>query len=280
MRAILLRTSIGVAVVAGILVVILALVGTPSAGSQAVPTPRSQVVRDQTSFPKLNGPGASNRDRLRICVQSLVPTLTDTDVQSTVAGLLPQLRAHPDWGKMGLDVKPAAVENGCPGAPLLDRPGFKPNQNTSPDLFVKEASPYRLFIYVATPERLSAAGLGERSAPRLLQREIQFGDVDPSIGGAVASEVYITPAEVADTNQAANVVKAGLNLPPLIRTINFTPLRHQPNSPVVLIELAPSTLLVRQTEEFNYPGSSNLWIGVRDGEGNQGFVQASEVISA
>lgn len=281
MRATFLKIGTGFAIGIGVLLIVggLANARPPAATPAPVSSPAPA---EQASFPVDNGLAASNRDRLRICVQSLTPSVSDTDTQAAIASIVLRYRTHPQYQHEGLGDKPITVDRGCPGVASIDRPNFPLQQHLYPsgELLVAEASPYRLFIYAVTPERLSAAGLDAPPGSRLLQREIQFGDVDPSTAGIVTSELYVTPAEVADPAQMDEPIRKGFNLRPLVQTLpNREPVRlhSQPGSSEILHELAPGTILIRLTPEFDYPGTSERWIGVQEVDGRKGFVQVNEV---
>lgn len=237
MRSALLRVgvglSLGLAGLGGVLLVNSFAGVRPSATSLApasnlVPTSNPAPAsappfpRGQRSVATNDGLGASNRDQVRICVQSLSPTVSATDVQSAVAGLLPPLRAHPDYRPNRLDKKPPAVETGCPGGPLLERPDFKYNDKVglfpSVDTYVMEASPYQLFVYVVPEERLKAAGFDvsptrDGTQSRLLTREQQADERDHMSG--VTLEYYATPGEIANSTPLVRVLKVSLMLGPI-----------------------------------------------------------------
>lgn len=330
MRTILPRIGLSVALGVGALLVASGLVMAirPATGLSpaAVPSPgvpyRPETppgvptAEAELSFAGNDRLGATNRDRLRLCVQSLLPEVDNAVVQKAVAEVLPQVRAHPDYKPGGLDVKPPAVESGCPGIPQIDRPGFTGAQGgwLNPPTRVPEASPYQVFVYLASAERLTAAGLAGQEVsegaprPRLLDREFQR--TAPGSGNfvPVTHELYFTPEELNNPDQIGRALHRALKLEPLDERearlkqeaeerAKATQIAAQPSKwrtiagqePVTLyrkpgadeiVKLPAGTLLIQTRPESPERIQGVRWLPVQDPEGRQGWVQAHDVVPA
>lgn len=319
MRTSLLRISLGIAVVAGGVLLANGLAGArpPSAISppqaQATPyrpktPPGVPTAEAEYSFADSGSLGATNRDRLRVCVQSLSPEVDNATVQRSVAGVLPQVRAHPDYKTKGLNVKPPSVEVGCPGTPMLDRPGFR-GMEANMINYVKEASPYQVYIYVAPAERLATitfVSSDEDLGYRAVDREHQRTRPEAHTFAPVSTEVYFTPMELADSARLVRSIQWALKLEPLdlrekrlekdkAEKEKADQLRAKPprlrvqagSAPVLLrikadsdsgsVELAPGTILVQTALEVVSPDGVR-WLPVQDAQGRQGIVCADQVV--
>lgn len=309
MRGILVRVGVGIAAGVGVLLLVSGLAGAlPSAKNQT-----SQAPFAQRSYPKEDALGATNRDRLRICVQSLTAGVNDDTIREALLGLLPQLRTHPSWKRSGLDAKPYSVEVGCPGTPLIDRTGYKLKEIT-PDLLVAEASPYRLFVYVAASDRLKAAGFDGWTEPRLLQREVQPNEAPLSYASGVTSELYVTPEELSNPAPLIRALKIVLKLGPVetpeeleagmraheaakqkadafatkaargpvqVRVVAAQEpvlLRDATSMRAAGIELTSGTVLTQLSPDRDGSPVGTRWIEVRDAQGRYGFVRAEQVV--
>lgn len=232
------------------------------------------------SFAQEDGVGATNRDRLRFCVQSLTPVESDRATQEAIAALIPILRNHPDWQRTNLDRKPPSVEIGCPGTPRLAHPTPSlTNLDLFDDLLVAEASPFRVFIYVVSAEWLTAVGFSTPLSPQLVPREVQYEEQNHSVGLVTTYELYAMPDDVANAHRLIPPLKQALYLRPQFRTITGSEpilLRSAPDSQAPGVELASDTVL-SQWSRGDRLIAEERWIGVEDDRGRQGWVRLREV---
>lgn len=324
MRTVLLRISIGIAVGVGVLLLANGFAGArPPAASLSAPTTQPE----RRSPPGVPTPApergaltgdllrTTERDRLRLCVQSLTPVVTDAVVGEAVLALMPQIRSHPDYRPSGLDVKPYSVENGCPGTPHIDRPDFKTGGNRDPK--GPEASPYQAFVYVVSAERVIEDDLNiyahERTlgfpGPRLIGREVRRAGPDSGVFVGTSSELYVTPKELADAAYLLRALQRAIGLEPLderevrlkrerdaqatVTAFATRPpkwrisagrepvfLRTKPDGKIgdPLVELASGTLLIQWAPEVEDRGVRWLPVRVGSAEGQPGYVRAGDVV--
>lgn len=98
----------------------------------------------------------SNRDTLRICVQSYHPQVTNEQLRSTVGKALNLVQTHPDFERSGLGAQAPVVDIGCPGPARAGMPGFDWEDGMAPEssALVETPSNYRTFVFVVSSERL------------------------------------------------------------------------------------------------------------------------------
>lgn len=152
----------------------------------------------------------TDRTGLKLCVQSLLPGVDSQTLQESVRGMVNKIsNAHPDFRPAGLGHEPVDVAVGCPGQPAITNPGFAPGRD-GVAARVTTPSPYRLFVFVAPPERL-ASTLAWKS-PRRATREVMC---EGSYCGTVTGELYVTLDELRDPQQLERSLTQGLGLWPV-----------------------------------------------------------------
>lgn len=142
----------------------------------------------------------SNRDVLKICVESLVPGTSSQALVDGLRGGLPRLTAHPDFQRAGLGNAPVTIVPGCPAPPTIADPRYDRLDMSGRPRIVTEPSEYRLFVFVAPTEQLAAAF---DWSPRLTPQEMLCGG---SVCQEATTALYLTLGEV--TNRA--VLERGL----------------------------------------------------------------------
>lgn len=153
----------------------------------------------------------TNRDGLKICVESLVPDLEEQQIQGQVRGALTKVSNHPDFQDAGLGRQPIAIDTGCPSEPTIRKARYDSRERIgAPDL-ADEPSGYRTFVYVASQEELDAA-FGDRRLHITPQEELCE---ENDICGVVTVAVYLTPEELMDRPLLERSLTHGVGLWPV-----------------------------------------------------------------
>lgn len=157
---------------------------------------------------------ASDRPGLKICVQSLVPGVDARTIQSRVQGALTGVSKHPDFARAGLDRQPVAIDVGCPIGPTITNPRYSGKDMSGVPAIVTAPSPYRLFVFVATPEQVAQAFTWQ---PRLTPQEM-ICERDGC--NEITAALYLTPSELTDLATLARGLTQGVGLWPEGRARN------------------------------------------------------------
>jgi hypothetical protein len=136
----------------------------------------------------------ANRDKLAICVASFGsdPSL-EASAKSAVEAALNALDDDPAWIKSGLADGDSEVDIGCPSKPAAFQPGVKLIPTGNGDVFVDpfplvaEASRYRIFVFLAPAETISAAF--HDFQPTTTEEFLKSGDVFNGVTGGI----YVSP---------------------------------------------------------------------------------------
>jgi hypothetical protein len=115
---------------------------------------------------------ATNRDRLRICVDDVDAGVSESEAKARVEIAMIEVRENASrWEKFGFGAHDPRVDAGCPSPPLLLQPGVEafdrgPGRGleTSQRRVVDEPSQYRVFLFVVPGEVLDSFG----AAPQYL----------------------------------------------------------------------------------------------------------------
>jgi hypothetical protein len=148
----------------------------------------------------------NNRPGLKICVQSLLPGVEVAAVQRQLTARMADVSKHPDFSRGGLNRQPVAIDAGCPSGPTIAEPGYTRGDKIGAPAIVKEPSPYRLFIFVASEEQIARAFDWQ---PHLTPQELICEG-----GGCaeVTTALYLTPQQIADGSASARGLAQGIGL--------------------------------------------------------------------
>lgn len=172
---------------------------------------------DEGPRDSLSGDGllASSRERLAVCIQAAEGADLDISVaRRAVEDALARIARGPEWAAAGLDVAPPAVAVGCPSAPFLLTSG-RPSTGKpagDPELQeVKEASEYRVFLFVLPPPVID--DLFPDGTVRVEPQEFLC---DRGTCAEVTTGLYLTPGEVNDPETLSQWLARALGLGPLV----------------------------------------------------------------
>jgi hypothetical protein len=150
----------------------------------------------------------TNRDTLKICVESLVPGTTAGSILAGVRDGLPRLTAHPDFQRAGLAQGQITVDAGCPAPPTIADPRYDPTDMSGRPAVVATPSDYRLFIFFAPADQLDAKFTWE---PRLTPQEVLCNG---TMCQEVTTAFYLTPEELRDRATVERGLIQGVGLWP------------------------------------------------------------------
>ena len=156
----------------------------------------------------------ASRDRLRICVEAVdVPQFDAASAIQPITAALDDVSQHPRWSTSGYGrAGGPVVAVGCPGEPYMLRADVevvdgKP-AGLSPVPEVKDASTYRLFVFVVPEEKLESVIRGNWN--------VRFADQEALCEGGVCftvtNGIYVTPEELKDRAFLKEWLEKGLSL--------------------------------------------------------------------
>ncbi len=186
-----------VAAVAGITLGVTTLLGVTFQGRGAAVQGGSQYVGGSLL--------TANRDRLAICIEAVdVAGSLEQTAKSQAEAALTEAAKQPNWAQVGLAKVPSIVDIGCPSPPALLAPSaditrtgkFGLVVNSAP--VVKDASYYRVFLFILSEDKLASTFAGEY--PIATQEWIRRSqdEVTPATLG-----LYVGPQQAADSNYLA-----------------------------------------------------------------------------
>ncbi len=162
----------------------------------------------------------ANRDRLAMCVQVVRSgrdleaaggrVAVEAKAKERVEAALVEVAKHPYWQQRGLTAAVASrvVDAGCPsGPPPVDSSYPKPIESISGHR-VKEASYYRVFVFVLPAEELERL-LGASDWREAPQEMLQVG-VD--VFAEVTTGLYISPQELGAPAFLEDLLEKGIGL--------------------------------------------------------------------
>jgi hypothetical protein len=156
----------------------------------------------------------SNRERLEICVQPVqLPALNKAEAASAVEDALLRVAQHPKWAGSGYAAEGGpTVDANCSTEPYLLKPGVevvdgKMNPG-SPIPEVSEPSRYKLFVFVLPPELLATVIKGKLDVRYARQEAL----CSPGQCFTVTTGIYLTPAELEETDFLVDWLQKGLSL--------------------------------------------------------------------
>lgn len=152
---------------------------------------------------------ATNRDGLKVCVESLVPGVDRQTIRGRIQGGLTSVANHPDFQAAGLGRRAVVVDAGCPAPPTIADPQYGSSRRLGRPTSVTEPSPYRLFVFVATVEQIAQA-FGDRPQHITAQEVLCEKDLCP----VVTTALYVTPEELGDRDVLALGLTEGVGLLP------------------------------------------------------------------
>jgi DNA-binding CsgD family transcriptional regulator len=158
---------------------------------------------------------ASSRDRLRICVEAVdMPGYNLPAAVNGITAALPELEQHARWAERGYAAGGGPVVGvGCPGDPAALKPGVRiDSAKGAPEraVFVQQASPYLLHVFVVSESRLASAFSQSMAYRQTTEEVLRQGHV----GAGVTEGMYLTPAEIQDQGVLVDRLKKGLLLEP------------------------------------------------------------------
>jgi hypothetical protein len=147
----------------------------------------------------------ADRDRLRVCVDvaRLDPSLR-RQFAETARQALTMLQNEPLYLRAGYGAVPFVLDEGCPSSPvLLDSGDVHPKMGGNPFAVprLEDPSPYQLFAYLV-PESERARMFGPLLWPRHPHENVCVpwpGHGEECL--EVTAEVYVTPAEITETER-------------------------------------------------------------------------------
>jgi hypothetical protein len=157
----------------------------------------------------------SNRDALRICVDSKVAQVNNDQLRRSISNAVGAVRRHADFVRSGLGAVPVRIDVGCPGPARPMLPGYEHWRGTSPGvpLVVAEPSPYRVFVFVLPKEKLALpdGSFEWRGTQEMYCHEATCAEV--------TSALYLTPDDVSSAQRVAVTLvdSVGLKVPELHR---------------------------------------------------------------
>ncbi len=157
-----------------------------------------------------NGPGfiTSNRDHLRICVESLDPSVTSDELKQYTAKALDQVKSHPDFVAAGLAQGTPQIDIGCPGPARAMGEGFSWETGGNGDgatPWVSEPGPYLTYVFVVPSDKVASPA----SLLRVVPQEYYADGQDRAV---VTAAVYLTPDDLQAPGSVVRYLTRGVGL--------------------------------------------------------------------
>jgi len=153
----------------------------------------------------------TSRAGLQVCVESLGSGIEPGTVRDRVQAGLARVSRHPDFSAAGLGRRPVDVHEGCSAVPSIDQPSYRSSSRLGAPVAVVEASPYRLMVFVAAPDRMAAA-FDDRD-PAVTAQEVMC---EAGTCPVVTTAAYFSPASLFDTDALDRALTEGVGLRPVV----------------------------------------------------------------